>query len=56
MLSTRTITPKLQSELQAWRQNLVTKKSWLQARLEHVEAVDRLLEEVLKNANGPPSR
>jgi len=54
VLSSKRMTPQLQEELQAWRQNLQTKGAWLQARLDHVRAVDQLLEGILEKGTSSP--
>jgi hypothetical protein len=49
MLSSKPLSPGRRSELHSWRQNLQTKKAWLQARLEHVDALEQLLNKTLED-------
>jgi len=50
LLATKTMTSGLKSKLQAWSLNLDTKRAWLQARLEHLEATKRILDTVIKDS------
>ena len=53
LLSSRPKTPELREELQSWRKNLQTKRAWLQARLDHVKALDEVLEGLIDEGKPP---
>jgi hypothetical protein len=42
---------KRAAELQAWQRNLGAKRAWLQARLDHIAEIEKLLENALKDCH-----
>jgi hypothetical protein len=52
LLATKTMTPGLRAKLKAWSLNLDTKKVWLQARLEHLEATKKILDNATNDSSG----
>ncbi len=49
LLATKPMTPGLKLKLESWSHNLDTKRAWLQARLEHLEATREILDSVIKD-------
>jgi hypothetical protein len=50
VLAANPVNGRRTAELRAWQKNLGAKKAWLQARLDHIIEVEKLLESALKGS------